>query len=80
MISIEKVWEYQKKIVSLQHRRNNKICNNMEFNNELLDQIIESAESLKALSMSVEVGEYKGWTVRVSLEKPNSGLEDFHKI
>ena len=80
MISIEKVWEYQKKIVSLQHRRNNKICNNMEFNNELLDQIIESAESLKALSMSVEVGEHKGWTVRVSLEKPNSGLDDFHKI
>lgn len=80
MISPEKVWEYQKKIVSLQHRRNNKICNNMEFNNELLDHIIESAESLKALSMSVEVGEYKGWTVRVSLEKPNSGLDDIHKI
>ncbi len=80
MISHEKVWEYQKKIVSLQHRRNNKICNNMEFNNELLDHIIESAESLKALSMSVEVGEYKGWTVRVSLEKPNSGLDDIHKI
>jgi len=80
MISIEKVWEYQKKIVSLQHRRNNKICNNMEFNNELLDQIIESAESLKALSMSVEVGEHKGWIVRVSLEKPNSGLDDIHKI
>lgn len=80
MISIEKVWEYQKKIVSLQHRRNNKICNNMVFNNELLDQIIESAESLNAFSMSVEVGEHKGWTVRVSIEKPNSGLEDFHKI
>jgi len=52
----------------------------MEFNNELLDQIIESAESLKALSMSVEVGEHKGWIVRVSLEKPNSGLDDIHKI
>lgn len=52
----------------------------MEFNNELLDQIIESAESLNALSMSVVVGEHKGWTVRVCLEKPNSGLDDFHKI
>ena len=80
MIFREKVWVSQKKLVSLQHRRNNKICINMEFNNELLDQIIESAESLNALSMSVEVGEHKGWTVRVSLEKPNSGLEDFHKI
>ena len=29
----------------------------MEFNQELLDQIIKSAEFLKALSMSVEVGE-----------------------
>ena len=76
---LQKIWGYQKKLVSLQHRRYN-ICIKMEFNNELLDQIIESAESLKALSMSVEVGEYKGWTVRVSLEKPNSGLEDFHKI
>lgn len=80
MISPEKVWEYQKMFVSLQHRRNNKICNNMEFNNELLDQIIESAESLNALSMSVVVGEHKGWIVRVSLEKPNSGLDDIHKI
>jgi hypothetical protein len=52
----------------------------MEFNNELLDQIIDSAEYLKALSMSVEVGEYKGWSVRVSLEKPNSKLKDLHVI
>ena len=52
----------------------------MEFNNELLDQIIDSAEFLKALSMSVEVGEYKGWKVRVSLEKPNSKLNDMHVI
>lgn len=52
----------------------------MEFNQELLDQIIKSAEFLKALSMSVEVGEYKGWKVRVSLEKPNSKLNDMHVI
>lgn len=52
----------------------------MEFNNVLLDQIIDSAEFLKALSMSVEVGEYKGWKVRVSLEKPNSKLNDMHMI
>jgi hypothetical protein len=52
----------------------------MVFNIELLDKIIENAESLKALGMSVEVGEYKGWTVRVSLEKPNTELSDFHKI
>ena len=52
----------------------------MEFNNELLDQIIKSAESLNAFSMSVVVGEHKGWTVRVSIEKPNSGLDDIHKI
>ena len=45
-----------------------------------LDQIIKSAEFLKALSMSVEVGEYKGWTVRVSLEKPDSKLKDMHVI
>ena len=52
----------------------------MEFDIELLDRIIENAESLDALSMSVEVGEHKGWTVRVSIEKPNSELDDFHKF
>ncbi len=52
----------------------------MAFNQELLDQIITSAEFLKALSMSVEVGEYKGWTVRVSLEHPDSKLKDMHVI
>ena len=34
----------------------------MEFNIKLLDRIIENAESLDALSMSVEVGEHKGWS------------------
>ena len=52
----------------------------MEFDIELLDRIIKNAESLNALSMSVEVGEHKGWTVRVSIEKPNSELDVFHKI
>ena len=52
----------------------------MEFDIELLDRIIKNAESLNALSMSVEVGEHKGWTVRVSIEKPNSELDDFHKF
>ena len=45
----------------------------MEINDDLLDEMIEFIESFPKAAvhnLSIRAGEYKGYTVRVSLGKP----------
>ena len=45
----------------------------MELNKEILDEMIDHIEELKPLGvndMSVKIGEYKGYDVRILLHKP----------
>ena len=41
----------------------------MEIKKELLDEMVSCAEEFNALAYSVPVSEYKGWLVRVSIDK-----------
>jgi hypothetical protein len=45
----------------------------MEIKEEILDQMIDYMERTKSMginNMSVQIGEYKGYKVRVELQKP----------
>ena len=52
----------------------------MEIKEEILDQMIDYMEKMKMLSaiandVSVQIGEYKGYQVRVMLRKPEEEQE-----
>ena len=50
----------------------------MEIKEEILDQMIDYMEKMKFVEMndmSVQIGEYKGYKVRVMLRKPEEEQE-----
>ena len=43
----------------------------MEVRNEQIDEMIKFCEQMGGEQMSIIVGEYKGWNVRLAIEKPS---------
>jgi hypothetical protein len=43
--------------------------NDMEIKEEILDDMIEKAKDVNAILYTVPVAEYKGWRVRVCIER-----------
>jgi len=53
----------------------------MEIKEEILDQMIDYMERMKSMEMndmSVQIGEYKGYKVRVMLRKPEEEQKEWN--
>ncbi len=51
----------------------------MEVTEEMLNDLVTTAERFQAVGFSIRLGEYKGWDVRISIEQPREDEKETKK-